>query len=68
MSDELSALPEKYCRYFELRRRGLRRNAIADRLEIPVDAVESFVELAHAKLAGVTVDPLRGEGESATMR
>lgn len=46
-----SFLPETYSRYFEMRRQGRGIDEIARDLDIPPDAMDAFVELAHAKLA-----------------
>lgn len=48
---DASFLPETYSRYFEMRRQGRGTDEIARELEIPDDAMDAFVELAHAKLA-----------------
>lgn len=53
MERGLDELPEVYARYFELRREGLSVSDIARELELPESAMDSFIELAHAKLAGV---------------
>lgn len=47
----MTDLPETYAQYFELRQLGLRSAEIASRLGIPPEAWETFVALAHAKLA-----------------
>lgn len=49
--EDLSFLPEVYERYFALRKEGVDQDTIAQRLDIPTEAMEAFIELAHAKLA-----------------
>ena len=53
MERGLDELPEVYARYFDLRREGMGVAEIARELELPEAAMDSFIELAHAKLAGV---------------
>lgn len=55
-----SDLPEIYTRYFELRQLGWHVPEIIKHLDIPAESAETFIELAHAKLARPqTDDPLR---------
>ncbi len=56
--DELSFLPDKYSRYFLLRKAGMGLPEIAGELEIPLEALPAFIELAHAKLANEPDDLL----------
>lgn len=51
----LDHLPEIYARYFALRRQGVGREAMAERLGIPAESLDTFIELAHAKLTGVDI-------------
>lgn len=44
-------LPEIYAEYFGLRALGWRRVDIVERLDIALESAETFIELAHAKLA-----------------
>lgn len=53
MERGLDELPEVYARYFDLRREGMSVAEIAATLGLPESAMDSFIELAHAKLAGV---------------
>ena len=44
-------IPDVYASYFALRCDGLDRSEIAERLEVPIETMDSFIALAHAKLA-----------------
>lgn len=50
VEDPIDELPEAYARFFALRRRGLLLEQIAVELEIPPEAMDAFVELAHSKI------------------
>ena len=60
-------LPEPYSRYFALRTQGVESEEIAKLLDIPGDAFDAFVAVAHAKLARGEGDALPQEGDSTTM-
>lgn len=51
MDEPLAHLPLAYARFFELRRSGWSLEDIARELEIPLDAIDSFVELANSKIS-----------------
>ena len=50
-NDDLAALPESYAEALRLRAEGLSAPEIAARVDVPVEALETLISLAEAKLA-----------------